>query len=102
MVEKRERRTHVFTARMLPSVHKMLKENASKLGVSASELIERMVIELFGEGSEKVPNSHSEDVSEEAKRIEDLIHQIYVEAEWGNISKAQYDELTESLFKLVK
>jgi hypothetical protein len=104
MVEKRERRTQLFSMRMLPSVHKMLTDNASKLGVSASELIESLVIEKFGKASETPLNKDSKDVSseEEAKRIEDLIHSLYVEAEWGNISKAQYKELSESLFKLIK
>jgi hypothetical protein len=34
--------------------------------------------------------------------IEDLIHEFFIEYEWGNITQAQYEISTEKLFKILE
>jgi predicted HicB family RNase H-like nuclease len=63
----REKRTQLFTMRMLPSVHKILKDNAKKEGVSASEIVEQLILKEFGIPSEKALHGVSKGLANEDK-----------------------------------
>ena len=35
----------------------------------------------------------------EGEKVENMLHELYVALQWGNISQRQYDERTKELFK---